>query len=90
MVSFSDAKLFELSQKFTDSHDLRDFALNGLKMNGDTVERHIKKSPNDITSAAYTLFREYVQKHKNKEIAITEIKLALEATDKQFFKESLN
>ena len=94
-VSFSDehdidARLFKLSGRFTSKFDLCDVAVRGLGIPGDTVERHIKRNPDDITSAPYDVFRGWVQTQQDHEVASTKINQALESTGRRIFKHSFN
>ena len=60
-----DASLLELSKHFVTESDLRDVAINGLRIQGKTVEKHVKDNTKDITSAAYKCFREWLNTQPN-------------------------
>ena len=85
-----DASLWKLSKNFVAESDLRDVALNGLQMSGNTVEKHIKDNQKDITSAAYKCFREWLSTQPNITMARENMNMALDNTNKAQFKESFN
>ena len=82
-----DASLWEFSKHFVAESDLRDVALNGLQMSGNTVEKHIKDNPNEITAAAYSLFNEWLVRQENAAEASINMNRALDATGKPFYKQ---
>ena len=65
-------------------------SVRGLGIPGDTVEKHIKRNPDDITSATYNVLKEWAQTQPDHEVASTKIDEALESTGKQLFKDSFN
>ena len=85
-----DASLLELSKQFVTELDLRDVAIRGLGIQGNTVEKHVKDNPSSITSAAYTCFREWLTTQPNITIARENMNRALDKTNKSLLKQNFN
>ena len=72
-----DVALWELSRKFVYESDLREVALKGLGVSADCVEKHIKNTQNDVTSASYDLFKEWKNRQPDTKSAGHRMKEAL-------------
>ena len=85
-----DASLWKLAKHLVTESDLRDVALNGLQIPGNTVEQHIKNNQKDITSAAYSCFREWLSTQPTFATARGNMNRALDKTNKPLLKQSFN
>ena len=77
-----EKKLFELSKQFVSISDLREVGITGLNMPSHSVERHIRDSPNRLTSAAYSVLREWFIQQPDVETARKNMEKALRDTRK--------
>ena len=77
-----EKRLFKLSKQIVSISDLREVGIAGLNMPSNSVERHIKDSPNRLTSAAYSLLREWFVQQPDVETAQNNMEKALRDTRK--------
>ena len=80
-----ERKLFQLSKQIVSISDLREVGITGLNMPSNSVERHIKNFPNRLTSAAYSLLREWCFQQPDLETARNNIIQALKVARKNFW-----
>ena len=67
----------KLSKRFTNSSDLRDIALLGLKLEGYTFDATLYNNDKDIQEAAYKTLQEWAKRQKTEEKAYTKLIKAL-------------
>ena len=80
-----DIALLELSKKFVFPSELREVSLRGLGVSADFVDRHIYDAQNNVSCAAYNLFREWSKSQSDTTIACNKMREALIKGGKPFF-----
>ena len=73
----TDARLLELSKDFFSEELLEELGIKGLGIPDNTIQKHIKNHPNDITRAALAILREWRNSQENATIAYENICKAL-------------
>ena len=74
----TSSKLFRLSGHITNAYDLRSLGIDGLRVEANKVDTLIHNHPNDISSAAYDLLRDWSKTQPNKIIALERMLEALQ------------
>ena len=79
--------MLDLSEQFGAASDLRQVAFRGLRIPACKVEKQINDNPNDITSAAYKVLRDWLPGQPNKEIVRENLIHALKKAKKSLWLE---
>ena len=88
VMVLTDARLWELSQYFTNNSDLREIGLIGLQIPSRTLEKHIWNS-NRITEAAYKVLNDWRNTQPDTATAHRNLLKALDTARKPFLKQAL-
>ena len=81
--------MLDLPKEIIAPSDVRDLAIKGLGMDGNKVEIHIKSNLSDITSAAYSLLREWRATQQDSRTAYAKLIEALDKAEKPLLKLAL-
>ena len=71
--TLEDRHVWKLAQKFTKVSDLRTLALNGLKLEGCTIDAKMYNNERDIREAANKILQEWCKGQENKHKAYTKL-----------------
>ena len=72
-----DRHVWKLAQKFTNVSDLRTLALNGLDLEGYTIDATMYNNDKAIQEASYKVLQTWVQSQADMQIAYTNLVTAL-------------
>ena len=72
-----DRHVLTLSRELTKVSELRHLGLNGLKLEGNTIDTILNNNERDIGEAAYKILQEWCQRQKNEHKAYTKLLKAL-------------